>query len=191
MRIIKLIIFSAICFFSMYFMYQHIQRWTNTTEFAPYAVGEMANLTYFDFPKPLEPIEVVLEDGSAFNIDSSGGKVRLINLWASWCTPCLVEMPALDRLQQKLGGGSFEVIAINEDFQGVTKAREFLDKLNLNHLTLYADPMMVSAAIIANNELPTSLIVDKQGRVIAKYLGPREWDSQEAIALFTYLMEKE
>lgn len=191
MRVLKLFSVAVACFLLMYLGFKFFEQVSNNTKYAPYAVGEMAALTYFDNPKPVITFPVELENGEEYIVSPAGGKVRLLNLWASWCAPCLVEMPSLDRLQGKLGSDKFEVLAINEDFQGALKAREFMDKLELQHLTLYADPTMIGTFSIAENKLPTSLVINKEGYVIAKFVGSREWDSDEAVALFKYLIGEE
>ena len=99
-------------------------------------------------------------------------------------------MPALDRLQANLGGDNFEVVAINVDRQGVPKAREYMDNLELKHLKLYTDPSMAAAYTLADGRLPTTHIVDKNGNVVASFLGALEWDSEDAVALFEHLMKE-
>ena len=191
MRVLKLFSVAVACFLLMYLGFKFFEQVSNGTKYATYATGEMAALTYFDNPKSVITFPIQLENGQEYIVSPKGGKVRLLNLWASWCGPCLVEMPSLDRLQGILGSDKFEVLAINEDVQGIPKAREFMDKLELKHLTLYADPTMIGTFSIAENKLPTSLVIDKNGYVIAKYTGSREWDSDEAIELLQYLIDEE
>lgn len=187
----KLLLLAITCFTITVVAYNMFERSTSSSSLIDYKIGELAHLEFHQSPEPLPAVNVILEDGSALVITVDKGKVRLINLWASWCAPCLVEMPALDRLQAQLGSDSFEVVAINVDLKGIPKAREYMDNLELKHLKLYADPTMASAYTLADGRLPTSHVVDKNGAVVASYLGALEWDSPDAIALFEHLMGEE
>jgi len=185
---LKLLIVAIACFAITVIAYNAFEQVTSRSELIDYKIGELVHMKFHDDPKPLPTIDVILEDGSASVIDSGSGKVMLINLWASWCAPCLVEMPALDRLQATLGSDKFEVVAINVDTQGVPKAREYMDNLDLKHLKLYADPTMASAYTLAEGKLPTSHVIDSDGNIVASYLGALEWDESDAMALFNHLI---
>ncbi len=86
-------------------------------------------------------------------------------------------MPALDRLQPKLGGPDFEVVALSIDQQGPQVVREFLDEVGVKALQLYIDPTGQSAFKLATRGLPTTLIIDRKGREIGRRVGPAEWDA--------------
>ena len=191
MRHIKLLLLAIACFTVTVVAYNMFEPLTSSSSLKKYQIGELSAMVFHQRPEPLAAVDVILEDGSAFTLDKQEGKVRLINLWASWCGPCIVEMPALDRLQAKLGSEKFEVVAINVDREGVSKAREYMDNLELKHLKLYADPTTASAYTLAEGKLPTSHVVDKDGKVVASYLGALEWDSPDAIALFEHLINQQ
>ena len=190
MQRIKLLMVAIACFAIVVIAYNQFESLTSSSSLTQYKVGELAKLEFHETPAPLSAVDVSLEDGTELSIDATPGKVRLINLWASWCPPCLKEMPALDRLQANLGGDNFEVVAINVDRQGVPKAREYMDNLELKHLKLYTDPSMAAAYTLADGRLPTTHIVDKNGNVVASFLGALEWDSEDAVALFEHLMKE-
>lgn len=124
------------------------------------------------------PIELAFQDGAgaARTLADLRGRVVLVNLWATWCAPCIKEMPALDRLQAKLGGADFEVLAIALDRQGESVVRPFFDKLGLAKLALNLDPSNASSRTLAAPGLPTSVLVDREGREIGRVLGAAEWD---------------
>jgi len=113
----------------------------------------------------------------------------LLNLWATWCVPCRKEMPALDRLQTKLGNKDFEVVAINIDTRDPEKPRNFLKEANLTRLGYFSDQkakvFQDLKAIGRALGMPTSVLVDGQGCEIATIAGPAEWDSEDAIKLIT------
>ncbi len=107
----------------------------------------------------------------------------LLNLWATWCVPCREEMPALDKLQAALGGANFEVVAINIDRGGPDKARDFLKEIGVNKLALYTDPSGKLFSTIRAVGMPTTLLIDREGREIGRLVGPADWASPEAKTL--------
>jgi thiol-disulfide isomerase/thioredoxin len=111
------------------------------------------------------------------------GRVVLVNLWATWCSPCRKEMPSLADLERKLGSKDFEVVAISLDRQGAEAAAPFLKDTAADGLALYLDPTAASLDQLRAIGLPASVLVDRQGNEIGRMLGPAEWSSPEAIAL--------
>ncbi len=119
-------------------------------------------------------------EGRDRNLGEWRGKVVLVNLWATWCAPCKVEMPGLDRLQAKLGGADFAVLPISLDRTGAEKPRQFLTSNGLKNLDLYLDRGSTLMQTLRVPGLPLSVLVDRQGREIARLAGSAEWDSAEA-----------
>ncbi len=119
------------------------------------------------------------------------GKLLLVNIWATWCAPCKEEMPALDRLEAKLGGENFAVLPISVDRGGLQKPRGFLEEINADNLPLLLDETARLNFKLEVMGLPATLIIDEQGREIARMIGPAEWDSPEAIARLRQLMAAE
>lgn len=111
------------------------------------------------------------------------GKTVLVNFWATWCAPCLKEMPSLDRLQAKLGGAKFRVVAISMDRSGGEAVLPFFERINVKHLTPYYDLNSEVGRAVGALGLPTSLLVDAGGYEIGRLVAPAEWDSPEAVAL--------
>ena len=123
-------------------------------------------------------------EGAAVRLSDFRGKVILVNFWATWCAPCLKELPSLDALQDQLGGRKFEVIAIAADPRGPEVAQEYLDRLNIANLKLYADPRLIFASAIGGaNVLPVSILYDAKGNEIGRLVGDADWTSPEAIRL--------
>jgi thiol-disulfide isomerase/thioredoxin len=110
------------------------------------------------------------------------GKVVLVNLWATWCPPCVKEMPALDALQRRLGGPDFAVVAISQDAGGIERPKSFLDQRKLGALLPYLDARGAVAAALRGPGLPTSVLLDRQGREIARLVGAADWDSDAMVA---------
>lgn len=132
---------------------------------------------------PASVPEIQFQDGSgrARTLAEFRGKVVLLNLWATWCAPCREEMPSLDRLQTRLGGPDFEVVALSIDQQGVPAVRKFYDELGIKALQLYNDPSAQAGFKLATRGLPTTLIIDRTGREVGRRVGPAEWDAPKMV----------
>lgn len=104
------------------------------------------------------------------------GKAVLLNVWATWCVPCREEMPALDRLQQKLGGATFEVIALSIDRGGIAAVRRFYDEIGIRRLAIYVDSESEVISKLRVLGIPTTLLIDAEGRELWRKTGPDKWD---------------
>ncbi|RMF01984.1 MAG: TlpA family protein disulfide reductase, partial [Alphaproteobacteria bacterium] len=114
----------------------------------------------------------------------------LLNLWATWCAPCRREMPDLDRLQAELGGERFEVVAISIDKGGPDKPQRFLEEVKATKLNFYHDPTGRLGTLLKAYGLPTTILVDAQGRELGRLAGPAEWGSEDAKKLIKAVLEK-
>jgi thiol-disulfide isomerase/thioredoxin len=156
---------------------------------APLAHGEVAALTMATAPLRLPDLTFDDADGKPRRLSEWRGRTVLVNLWATWCVPCRKEMPALDRLETKLGGKNFEVVAINIDTRDPEKPKSFLKEANLTRLSYFSDQKAKAfqdlKSIGRALGMPTSVLVDGQGCEIATIAGPAEWDSDDAVKLIT------
>ncbi|MBX3646360.1 MAG: TlpA family protein disulfide reductase [Rhodocyclaceae bacterium] len=109
------------------------------------------------------------------------GRVVLLNLWATWCFPCRKEMASLDRLQAQLGGSDFEVVAVSID-ASPNEIQEFFSSNSIKSLALYIDPTTNIATTLGSLGIPTTLLVDRNGREVWRKLGPAEWDAPPMMA---------
>ena len=139
------------------------------------------------FVKPAEPralpdLSFTSTDGKPHRLSEWRGKVVLLNLWATWCAPCKVEMPSLDRLQAKLGSDAFTVLALSVDRTGIDKAAAFFSGNSIAHLAVYNDSESTATAALRASGLPVSVVLDGQGREVARLTGPADWDSPATIA---------
>ena len=116
------------------------------------------------------------------------GKVVLLNFWASWCPPCIRELPSINRLQAKLGGDKFTVIALNIDRGGKPIANRFKLKLKLDKLDLHVDQKNAVARLLKIKALPTTIVFDSKGREVGKMEAAAEWDAKEALSLIQYFI---
>jgi thiol-disulfide isomerase/thioredoxin len=144
------------------------------------STGAMTTFVFKQPPAPLPDVQFVNAEGKPVTLKDWSGKVVLLNLWATWCAPCRAEMPALDRLQAALGSDKFEVVALAVDKSGIEGARKFLDETKAQKLKLYADPTARQGNELKVIGMPTSILIDAQGREIGRLIGPAEWDSPEA-----------
>ena len=120
-----------------------------------------------------------------FRLADFHGTPVLVNLWASWCAPCVKELPTLDKLAQSHDvDGELGVIAVSQDSGPQPSVVAFLKKLNVTDLGAYHDPnMALSGALGPDVVLPTSILIDAEGREVWRYVGDLDWTSPEAARL--------
>lgn len=154
-------------------------------------IGEMQKLKVFDRPQVMpELIMDGVEDKRHFLSDYSN-KIVLVNLWATWCPPCVKELASLDALEAELGGDEFKVLAISMDDDMTTNdIQEFLDKEGIKTLTPYLDHDGSTSEIPNLFGLPTSYIIDDVGNMVARYEGDADWSSPEAIAVMKHFINE-
>jgi thiol-disulfide isomerase/thioredoxin len=127
--------------------------------------------------------EVTFEDasGTKRQLADFKGKVVLLNLWATWCAPCRHEMPTLDRLQARLGGPSFAVVALSIDRSGPTVVQPFYESIGIKHLAIYLDTTGRMARNLGALGIPTTLLIDSDGREVGRAAGALDWDSAAVV----------
>lgn len=152
--------------------------------------GEMRKFTPWTERKPVALAEFLDENGKPVTLEAFRGKVVLLNLWATWCVPCREEMPALDRLQAQRGGPDFQVVAVAQDRGGRDKVDKFLAEIGAKGITPYLDTSMKSARAWTAVGLPTSLLIDRQGREVGRLVGGADWSAPEALALVDALIKQ-
>ena len=143
-------------------------------------------MTTFVFKKDQPPAPDLIfkdKDDAERSITEWRGRVVLINLWATWCAPCRKEMPSLDRLQSRLGGPDFEVVALSIDRKGIKASGDFLKEIGADNLGLYVDRSGKVARDLKSFGLPASVLLGRKGEEVGRLIGPAEWDSEEAVAL--------
>lgn len=147
------------------------------------ARGQMAAFVVHGEPKALAAVSFLDGDGEERTLEDWRGQVVLLNLWATWCAPCRHEMPSLDRLKAAFEGQDFDVVAVSVDLGSADKPRAFLEEIGVRHLVLYHEPTAKLGPKLKAIGMPTTLLIDRQGREIGRLAGPAEWDSDEARAL--------
>lgn len=120
-------------------------------------------------------------DGKSVKLADLKGKPLLVNLWATWCAPCVKELPTLDRLAQS---GAVEVIAVSQDTAPRASVVAFLKEHQIATLKPYQDPGMgLSGALGPDTVLPTSILIDANGKEVWRFVGDLDWTSAEAAKL--------
>ncbi len=153
----------------------------------PLAVGEVAAVQIENRAAPLSELAFLSPDGAPLTLSDFRGRTVLLNLWATWCVPCRAEMPALNALQEKLGGDSFEVVAVNIDTRDPEKATKWLADNGIDRLAPYSDPKAKIFQTLRSQGkafgMPTTIIVDADGCALGHLAGAAEWASDDAVAL--------
>ena len=151
--------------------------------------GDMAKLIVHD--KPRDRIAETFRDlyGNPVTLADYSGKVVLLNVWATWCPPCRAEMPSIDRLAGEMSGDDFAVIPLSTDRGGVERVAEFFDDIQVRNLDIMHDRSGNVARQAGALGLPITLILDRQGREIARVIGDAEWDSPDARAILRRVIE--
>ncbi len=138
------------------------------------------NFIVHDAPKQIAAIQFEDADGQSRSLTDFRSKIVLVNIWATWCVPCRKEMPTLDRLQAKLGGADFEVVALSID-RRMDAVRKFFAEVGIQKLAMYLDGSAKATRELGAVGLPTTLLLDRGGREVGRLIGPAEWDSPEMV----------
>lgn len=128
-------------------------------------------------PVPVATFSFEDATGARRTLADFRGRHVLLNVWATWCVPCRQEMPSLERLQLKLGGPRFTVLALAVDSGGVEAVRRFYAELGLKALDIFVDRSLAVNSALRIVGLPSTVLIDGEGREIARHIGPAEWDS--------------
>lgn len=149
--------------------------------------GDMLKLAVID-PIPVPDATLVDESDAPHSLAEYKGKVVLLNFWATWCAPCRKEMPALDRLQGELGGDDFAVVTVATGRNGVPAMTRFFADQAVTHLPLLRDPDQSFSRALGVVGLPSTILIDRDGREVARLTGPAEWDGADAKAMIAGLI---
>ena len=151
---------------------------------------------FIEYAKPITPPPATFfgPRGEVCSLEKWHGKVVLLSFWATWCKPCIWEMPHLDKLQSTLGGPDFDVVPVAFDELGLAaapKAQAFYDRINIQNLPLlfdHAQELYVAYGTINRIAMPMSYVVDRSGMLRGYLTGPAEWHSQDAIKLIEWYL---
>ena len=160
-------------------------------EEAPPLTGPFAdNFILSDPAMPAPEATMTDGDGNPLDLKAFAGRVVLLNFWATWCAPCVREMPSLDRLQAALGGQGLAVVPVSRDRGGRDVVTAFYQRLELENLEVYLDPKGQFSRAFGVRGLPTTVLIDGQGLVIGELRGDAEWDGPDAVALIHHYLKQ-
>ena len=154
------------------------------------ATGAMANFIALEAPAPVPEAKFTDAAGNAVTFADFKGKVVVLNFWATLCAPCREEMKHHDRLQAELGGEAFQVVALSVDRKGMEAVDAFYQEYGISHLGQYNEPTMAIPRAFGALGLPTTVLIDAEGRLRGRLVGPADWDSPEAMALVRWYLEQ-
>ena len=142
----------------------------------------LGQFTVLDPPLPAPTLAFAARSGEEKHLADFRGKLVLVNLWATWCAPCLEEMPALDRVQAEVGD-ALTILAISEDRRGAAAVDPFLAKAGIEHLAIYLDPKGAATAAFVAEGLPMSFLIGRDGAILGKEEGAAKWDGAAMLAI--------
>ena len=149
-------------------------------------VGDMINFIEQIPPSPVPNTPFVDKDGKKTNLRDLKGTWVLLNFWATWCAPCIRELPSIYELQKKIINKKFKVLLISIDKSGSQTYEPFLKNLNLRGLESASDPRSKLMHSLKLTGIPTTLLFDPNGRIVGRLIGDTNWSSQSATKLIDY-----
>jgi thiol-disulfide isomerase/thioredoxin len=149
------------------------------------------NFIMHEAPEPGAVVRFEDDQGQPRSLADFRGKIVLLNIWATWCAPCIKEIPALDRLATALNGADFAIVAVSIDRKGIDAVRKVFTERNVQKLPIYIDRSGEALRAVRAIGLPTSLLIDRDGREFGRAVGPAQWDDEVTISFFRGLVSPE
>lgn len=141
------------------------------------------DFVYLDKPRPLPDVRFVDGAGQSRSLADLRGHPLVLNIWATWCVPCRKEMPTLDRLQTTLKGSDALVVPLSIDSKGLPAVETFYREIDIKSLGIYVNQSGDATHLLSVLGIPTTLLVDRDGRELGRKIGPADWDSPDMVAL--------
>ncbi len=146
-----------------------------------------ARMVAFNPPPPAPGFSLPDLEGNPVRLADLRGKYVLLNFWATWCPPCVREMPTMERLAQQMADAPFTVLAVSLDDEGAAKVRPFIERLGVT-FPIALDPESKVSGVYGARDLPATFVIDPQGRVVAAAKGERDWAAPEMLDYFNELI---
>ena len=135
-----------------------------------------------DAPPPEALVSFLEDNQREVTLADWHGKGIVVNFWATWCAPCVEEMPALDELHADLAGDGIAVLAVSSDTGGADVVRAFYQKMGIKHLAVLTDTRSRMAQSLGVFGLPTTILFNAEGKDVGRVVGPAEWNAPEIVA---------
>lgn len=176
----------------LYVLFAASSKPQHETAYSRFADGAMARLTVLEAP-PAMPARTLRDAaGNETNLQAFEGEVLVVNLWATWCAPCMEEMPTLGALQRRFAGRGLRVIAISVDSEGdLAKAQTQLARLSGGALDFLVDPTRGVLFDAQAAGMPVTILYGRDGAERARLTAGADWSSEEAAALMEALLAEE
>lgn len=155
---------------------------------APPLNGAMAKFHPTQAPAAVPTVDFTDETGAHGDLARFKGKLTLVNLWATWCAPCIREMPSLARLKAARDNARFEVVTVSQDLKGAGAVDDFFAKNDVAGLPRYVDPKNTFTQGFRINGMPTTLLLDRDGSELGRLEGIAEWDGPDAQHLIDWYL---
>ena len=136
------------------------------------------------------PLDILLQglDGGSVNLSQFKGKIVFLNFWTTWCQSCREEVPSMSKLYDKLKDSDFAMVAVNLREQA-SAVEKFVHEFKVS-FTVLLDLDGKAKSLFGVGTIPTTFILDKEGRIIGSAIGAREWDSKKSFTLFQHLIDE-
>ena len=149
--------------------------------------GDMRKLTFHSEPQATPEIDFQTFEGTPISLTAYRGDWVVLNFWATWCAPCRHEMPMLSNLATHFEDQNVQVVTVATGRNAPQAMTRFFDEIGVENLPLHRDPGQLLARQMAVLGLPITVILDPEGREVARLRGDAQWDSDSAIAILEAL----
>ncbi|WP_242012863.1 TlpA family protein disulfide reductase [Acetobacter sicerae] len=139
-------------------------------------------------PQPLTGQTITDRDGAEHSLEDFRGRPTIVHLWATWCGPCISELPALARIMPSLTAGGMAVVPVSVDHRGPEVVLPFLKKLHMEDFSSYYDQRRAIPASLEESSLPLTLFLNAQAELVCRHAGPLLWNTPDAVAILLRLM---
>ncbi len=160
-------------------------------ESGPPIEGQVQNFEVFPQPVETTDVTVLTKDGGKTTLNQFRGKYIVLNFWATWCGPCIRELPSLERLDAALPDDRAQVVLVSQDRAGFKQTERFLKKLDVNFPDNFVDERLKFSRALGIVSLPTTLLIGPDGKEVGRLVGHAEWDSPEALALVNWYLDRD